>query len=474
MRTLPRGAALLFLSGLTVAALSSCVDESVVQRDSHLFDDPPTAAMSFLGFSDQGSKLTVCGNCHVEKQSEWEKTAHAMAWSDLQGSGAAEQSCEGCHAVNALGNEVTGDAGWIATRDTRFQDVQCESCHGPGLAHVTNPKDDNIPLPSVDVDLEATNGCGECHRDLHYELLQEWQSSAHSNLYASVAARDECAACHTGNHALEAWGVKPVFVEALSGVDFPITCAVCHDPHGGPFGKQLRFSINTSSVETNLCMKCHQRLGNPDFEAAAAGPHSPQGPLLLGTAGWWPPNLTWTRIVSSHGTPEANPRLCAGCHVAPFEVTDPSTGEFVVGGTSHIFSPIPCLDPEGRPVARGNCADSERTFLACTGSGCHEDEDEARTARTTAQARIAQLRSVLASLLDMVPSTEFNANDRLYTSAEGAEFNRKLARGGAYVHNPFLMETLLLASIELIRSTYGVALSPPVTLEPMLEPSAIR
>jgi predicted CXXCH cytochrome family protein len=462
------------LLGLTVAALSSCVDESLVQRDSDVFDDPPSAAMGFLGYSDRAGKATVCGNCHVEKQSEWEQTRHALAWSVLQNSGEAEASCEGCHTVNAFGNPVTGDAGWIATKDDRFQDVQCESCHGPGLAHASNPNKSNVPRPSVSVGLEATNGCGECHQDVHHPLLQDWEASAHSNLYPSVAAREECAGCHTGNRALEAWGVQPVFVEGATGADFPITCAVCHDPHGGPHSKQLRFSINTPSVDTNLCMKCHQRLGSPDLDAAAAGPHSPQGPLLLGTAGWWPPNVAWTRIVSSHGTPETNPRLCAACHVDRFDVTDAATGEFLLQATGHIFSPIPCLDEEGRPVARGSCPDSERTYRACTGSGCHEDEGAARTAKATAQTRIAQLASELNSLLDMVPAAEFNANDQRYSNAEGAEFNRRLARGGAHVHNPFLTETLLIASIETIRSTYGVGLTSSVTLTPMLGPGRIR
>jgi predicted CXXCH cytochrome family protein len=474
MRTLSERAALPSLAGLVLAVLSGCVDESVVQQDSNLFDDPPTAAQGFLGYSDQAGKLTVCGNCHVEKQSEWEQTPHAHAWSTLQNSGEAEALCEACHTVNANGNAVVGDAGWVATQDTRFQDVQCEACHGPGLEHVSNPQKANIPLASVAVGLEATNGCGECHQNIHHPFLQEWEASAHSNLYPFVAERDECAACHTGNHALEAWGVQSVFVEEASGADYPITCAVCHDPHGGTNGKQLRFRIDTPSIEANLCMKCHQRLGNPDLQDSAAGPHSPQGPLLLGTAGWWPPNLQWNQIVSSHGTPEANPRLCAGCHVVPFDVTDAATGDFMVEATGHIFSPIPCLDGEGRPIARGNCPDAQRTFAACAASGCHTDEDAARSAKAGAEARIAQLRGALGSLLGQVPDAEFDGSDQRYTTAEGAEFNRKLARGGAHVHNPFLTETLLISSMEAVRAQYGVTLQSPVSLTPALEPGGTQ
>jgi hypothetical protein len=72
--------------------------------------------------------------------------------------------------------------------------------------------------------------------------------------------------------------------------------------------------------------------------------------------------------------------------------------------------------------------------------------------------------------LNQVPGAEFDVSDRRYTTAEGAEFNRKLARAGAHVHNPFLTETLLIASIEAVRAQYGVSQQSPVSLIPALEP----
>ena len=83
------------------------------------------------------------------------------AFETLEASGHAQESCEACHTVNGNGNPAEG-GGWLATGDTRYHDVQCESCHGPGETHVSNP-DASQPLAFVSVGLELDRGCGECH-----------------------------------------------------------------------------------------------------------------------------------------------------------------------------------------------------------------------------------------------------------------------------------------------------------------------
>ncbi len=110
-----RRLAFLPLSVVGLGIMAGCVDEKIVFRDRELFEEPLDAAASFLGYTDQATKLTVCGNCHVEKQSNWEATAHADAWDGLQSSGHAQEFCEGCHTVNELGNTLTDPAGYNAT-----------------------------------------------------------------------------------------------------------------------------------------------------------------------------------------------------------------------------------------------------------------------------------------------------------------------------------------------------------------------
>lgn len=458
----------LLAGALALGAFASCVDETIVYRDRELFEDPLPAAMSFLGYTSSEDKLTVCGNCHIGPQKQWEETAHANAWAGLQASPGAQEFCEGCHTVNELGNATTGLAGHTATGEERYQDVQCESCHGPGLAHVTDPSDETIPMAALDVGLDLTTGCAQCHQGDHHPFAEEWTTSGHGAVLGFPAGRAECQGCHTGEGALDMFGVNTVYAEQMDlaqpGEHVAITCAVCHDPHGSDNPAQLRFPIDVPNEEVNLCMQCHQKRGTPD-PTTFRGPHSPEGPTLLGTAGWWPPGLDFPggRITATHGT-EANPRLCAGCHVNSFTVTDQVTGDFVFQATGHRFEATPCLDAQGVPT-EGPCDPAEETYQSCTSAGCHGSEDAARSAEIVVDLRIEGLVTELQGLIDMIPESEFDQNDSRYTVAEGSLFNLELAEApGARVHNPFLIEALLIASIQQVRTSYSLPMLSDVSL----------
>jgi len=159
-------------------------------------------------------------------------------------------------------------------------------------------------------------------------------------------------------------------------------------------------------------------------------------------------------IEATHGS-DRNPQLCASCHVRSFDVTDPSTGNFEFHATGHLFVPIPCIDSAGLPTT-GTCPDSARSFASCVSGPCHASEDVARSLKGVAERRIGSLVAELNGLLSQVPTSEFY-DDSQYTVAEGARFNAALgaAPGGA-VHNPFLLEALLTASIQAVEDTYGV------------------
>ncbi len=95
--------------------------------------------------------------------------------------GTRQASCEECHTVNELGNVVDSVAGYNATGEARYHDVQCESCHGPGLTHVTNPTSTDAPLAPLSVGVDLTEGCGECHSGAHHPFVEEWAQSRHGD-----------------------------------------------------------------------------------------------------------------------------------------------------------------------------------------------------------------------------------------------------------------------------------------------------
>ena len=459
-------------AALVLIVGTACVDEQIVYRDRDLTGDIPAGHQGFLGLSNEDTNLTVCGNCHVSYQGQWEETAHAQAWATLQNSGSAQAFCQNCHTVNQLGNLTEEAGGFATTSDSRYHNVQCESCHGPGLAHVQNPGDDNIPLAPLDVGLDMTTGCGECHSGAHHPFVDEWSQSGHGTVVAYPAGRAECTSCHTGEGALAAWGINADYAEketvAQADEHLAITCGVCHDPHDATNAGQLRFPIDVPNEEQNLCMKCHHKRGTPDLASQGRGPHSPEGPVLLGYGGWWPPNLQFpgegdtATIVATHGS-TANPRLCAGCHVNAYTAVDELTGGTIVS-TGHLFQAIPCME-NGRPVV-GDCAPSERNYQTCTGAGCHGSQNVARSLQQVAEQRLDALATELNALIAQIPASEFDANDGRYSTGEGAKFNHDLARyPGSAIHNPFLVEALLIASIQQVETDYGVSAASTVSLE---------
>jgi len=530
MRTQPRIAShrvSLFL-GLLAGLLGGCTD--TVFRDREPFNPPPDAANNFLGFFTATEKQTTCGNCHVLHQGDWSNTAHASAYAALSGNPNATDACFTCHTVSDKGNATVAPAGWDAVQDAAYQEVQCESCHGPGLDHVMSPdapnSASNPPLahigllgPSGVLDsASVAQSCGACHNQNSgpgVRAFEEWEKSGHARPVleeggGSPADNPNCASCHEGKGVLAAWGVTANYAEkgqTGSANNLGQTCAVCHDPHGTaedasgqPIAGQLRFPIDVPDANENLCMKCHQRRSVPDV-ASSRGPHSPQGPMLLGDAGYQPagfqPDLQ--AVATTHGS-ERNPRLCAGCHVNRLTGTDVTTGQPVTSA-GHLFLAIPCLDAGGLPdLVNHTCAHDEpsRSWGACTASGCHAGATQAVAAFTLISQDLDRLTKQIwddknaddvidAAPIDggylsdivTIPPTEYSTTDARTTPAEGARFNVRMLRpgsrdagggvdGSSGVHNPFLARALLGANINELQAAYpGLPPAAPVVQDIM-------
>jgi hypothetical protein len=513
---------------IAAAVLGACTD--TVYKDRPAYNTPPDSLGGYLGYYTASEKQTTCGNCHVGQQGDWIQTGHSDAWDDLLASGASQSFCEGCHSVNSRGNATFTPVGYDKVKDAAYHDVQCESCHGPGFNHVQNPTVvANRPIPSIlvypnpsttavvtaaDSANVVNTSCGSCHTDdtpsKHHNYLKEWLSSRHGQLNAYPAGRpaaDGCPSCHEAKGILATWGINTVYKQQGTTILMPQGCPVCHDPHGTakgadglPLQGQLRFPIDVPVVQQNLCTKCHNRTGDPSANNSR-GPHGAQGPMVFGTAGYFPPGTIYdtTAILTTHGS-TANPRICAGCHVNK-QVGVDANGNSVTY-TGHSFHPLPCLQQKSPPVVdttfTNDCAYDlpSRSYTACTASGCHGTEDVALSRLDGIWNEKEDYLKVLwvdlngNQAVDAYPADtgylakiKLNApNDlnfttapynTILTSAKGALFNAQLTGehlashpdGSHGVHNPFLYRALLQSSIADLLATYpGFLPAPPAPI----------
>ena len=516
------------IAALAVTVLGACTDEKIVYRDRPAFNPPPDSVNGFLGYFTVSTKQTTCGNCHVGVQAQWKTTAHASAWSDLQGSGHATASCNKCHTVSELGNAIGHAAGYSTVPDSAYHDVQCESCHGPGFTHVENPDiAANHPLARMHVDTGVTTSCSGCHTGVHTPFVEEWRQSGHGNGpgFAAAATNAACQPCHEGRVAMQVkFGENANYVEKASATPERIGCVTCHNPHGSPNEAQLRAPLGTPTRD-QLCVTCHSRSGVPPWSVATGtgtsrGAHGAQGLLVLGeNVGWIPPDFAYdtSQMASSHGT-EANPRLCATCHVVRTTVTDQLTGQFTFQSVGHTFDAIPCADAQGipRPCGSPLATDTTHNFTACSTSNCHIGGPQ--VAKLAYQTLKGELNNYLDQIwrdvngngiidsagIDqgLVPqlvsralrpgataadSTPINFRNNVTSVAKGTLWNAALAAtedrpsflngkllgntfathmaSGNGVHNPFMLKALLIASIASMHNTYGLSSPVPLSTE---------
>jgi len=217
------------------------------------------------------------------------------------------------------------------------QGVECEDCHGPGSLHVEGNGDVTKIIRFSARPPDAANGvCLSCH--VSDAGIRNWATGPHAS---NKVRCTDCHQTHTygakaGSTGEEAFGeMTPGRVNLVEDVvpetkvivqprqmandaclkchesqrgqmslpyhhplrEGKMSCADCHDPHGGPTGNNLRVA-NTNE----LCLSCH---------AQYRGPFAYQHPPVIENC---------MICHSPHGSPNTNllsvsePALCLQCH----------------------------------------------------------------------------------------------------------------------------------------------------------------
>ena len=301
----------------------------------------PTVTPYFVGGPDCGGTI-----CHAATVALWEETGHAEAWATLQASGHASSSCNPCHTVQ---DTIPGNSGFNDAPIVRFENVQCENCHGPASDHLAG-----IGFPVVSYDVMV---CGVCHNGTHHPYLAEWEASAHGhaleNHGASVAS---CQGCHEGvGGTVRLSEDLGTFYGggSIARPDttlHPINCITCHNPHSDENPGQVRTVADVHLVEANgenpvvvdggvgkLCMQCHHARHSAEEQLAEGdahfGPHpSTQADMLAGKSGYEgvaSAGYDWGRAIHLYVE-----NSCKTCHMNEQEFS-----QFGMAIVNHVFEP---------------------------------------------------------------------------------------------------------------------------------------
>lgn len=196
----------------------------------------PPAGNTPSGATFVGSE--TCKGCHEDVHKSVEANPHFQLLKEGKTGKTEYHGCESCHGPGSAHVEGGGDKTKIFTftgASAREVSQKCEQCHG------TTPEHANFNQSSH---LMNQVGCTSCH-SIHAPKVKK------SLLQAASPAL--CYQCHT---EIRAEFNRPYRHKVNEGL---LQCSDCHNVHGTTLPKQVR----TSASQDQVCFKCHTEKRGP-------------------------------------------------------------------------------------------------------------------------------------------------------------------------------------------------------------------
>ena len=302
----------------------------------------------------------ACTACHEERAQSAAMTGHGTTLELRAAELFATPGCLNCHVLGSYaGSAVPAPGGFddeaqrvgfdpltyvysnyvaFATEYPTLDDlgsVQCESCHGPGSLHESDPRRTEVST-SAEV-------CGACHNTFGPRFKQ-WQLSVHAAPPPPPSIDDpDCARCHTARAFARniAQSLPREEGTAAPGV----TCAACHDPHSDTNDSGVRVFGDVPLGDGTLvpagraaaCVTCHQSgISDPALHAddGEPFPFAVQAEMVFGYGAIETGGAAYGS--SFHGDPGFKLRnftgdpddpdyaeACVTCHMAPTPASGP-------------------------------------------------------------------------------------------------------------------------------------------------------
>lgn len=223
-----------------------------------------------------------------------------------------EDTCLTCHEDQKKGYHGSPHAR-AANPRTPAANKGCESCHGPGQAHVDGGGDKTkITNPKTLTPRQASDVCLSCHNRSGHN---DWAGGKHDSRNLS------CVTCHSV-HAPK--GEKQLKTETVQE-----TCVQCHRTQVNKVQRSSHMPVGSLNGNKMQCTTCHNphgaqnvkmlREGNSVNEACTTCHAEKRGPFL------WDHQVTRESCVTCHDAHGSNnerllvaklPMLCQRCHVS--------------------------------------------------------------------------------------------------------------------------------------------------------------